>query len=177
MRGFVTGLKADNLRQIAWSLHNNWDRLEDHPISPAQYRDRFGVDEATTEPAAVIDALDRAVTLAGWCTAEDDLLLRHVLDVAADARQRLQDAGADEQAVLAELNNLPTAPMPKRPAGELGRARQPRCAPPAKKPRRPGRRVLERCPAGSAGGGGAASGRLRAGRSRCAARRGIHHVP
>ncbi len=107
IRGFTIGLLPRGLEDVAHSLHTHWDRLEDAPLE-----DLFGsitsVDVAAPiELAPIIDALERALALAPWCTSEDDLMLRHLRDVVADALLRLAAVG-DEETALSELAQLPT---------------------------------------------------------------------
>ncbi len=107
VRGFTIGLLPRRLEEVAYSLHAHWDRLED-----ASLEDLFGsitVADVTApiELAPIIDALDGALALAPWCTSEDDLMLRHLRDVAVDARLRLAAAVGDEETSLSELAQLP----------------------------------------------------------------------
>jgi len=86
LRAFMLGLKIGDLRAVAWTFHQHWDRLEGLTL------------EQPPQPPINLEllqhALDAACDHGGRCTDPNDLLLLH-LHTVGRYRQRLRD-GVDD---------------------------------------------------------------------------------
>ncbi|HXW32061.1 MAG TPA: UvrD-helicase domain-containing protein, partial [Acidimicrobiales bacterium] len=108
LRGFALGLGESAMVELAWCLHRHWDRLEDGGLEWIDaHRPPAGA-MAAIDVTPVLDALDRALALAGFCANADDRLLEHLETDVAPARAMLAAAAHDEQAVLPLLVGLRT---------------------------------------------------------------------
>ncbi|HZU80187.1 MAG TPA: UvrD-helicase domain-containing protein, partial [Acidimicrobiales bacterium] len=106
LRGLLLGLGQQEILQVAWCLHSNWDRLDDDVVT--------AIDEARrTHPLApcrlepVLAAIDAALALGDRCTNPDDRLLGHLRGRVSDARVALAGVADDEQAAVALLARMP----------------------------------------------------------------------
>ena len=108
LRGFVLGLGAASMIELAWCLHRHWDRLEDGGLAL--------IEDARPGPGAwppvdvrpVLEALDAALDMERFCSAAEDVLLGHLRDKLGRFRQQLAAVADDEQAALPLLTRLPT---------------------------------------------------------------------
>jgi ATP-dependent exoDNAse (exonuclease V) beta subunit len=116
LRGFVLGLGEGVISELAWCLHRHWDRLDDGGQERLEARRMPPAQWPAVDVAPVVDALDAALGLASWCTAEDDLLFGHLRGRLRRARDVLAASAHDEQAALPLLARLPLL------SSSLGRA-------------------------------------------------------
>jgi ATP-dependent helicase/nuclease subunit A len=100
-RAFALGLQPRDLEAVAFELHANWDRVDDGMIAGARPEEKgHAAHPAPVDPAPVLEALDRVLESAAWCTDATDLLLRHIEGCLASARGRILAAGGDDLAVV-----------------------------------------------------------------------------
>ena len=107
VRGFALGLSPIALADLARALHEQRDRLEDCALEALRAA-RPGPEEwpvITAQP--VVEAIDAALSMAGWCTDPEDKLSDHLRDVLIAARAQLRSAD-DEQSMLQALDNTPS---------------------------------------------------------------------
>jgi ATP-dependent helicase/nuclease subunit A len=80
--GFSLGLVPDDLRAMAWELHRHWDRLDDGGLE-LLLRSRPAAGSAVpADPGPVLEAIDRALALGHFCSADDDRLKVHLAELA-----------------------------------------------------------------------------------------------
>ncbi len=102
----MLGLDESDIAAVAWALRARCDRLPD--AMPTIDRARPGpAGWAPLDVGQVLDAIDRAVCMAGWCTEGEDLLLAHLTGRLAEARTQLAGADGDEAVLLPLLVRLP----------------------------------------------------------------------
>ena len=99
LRAFTMGLNIEDLRAVAWKLHENWDRLnqdppEQPPLIPIDTRD-------------LARELEAIAGLRDSCMAHDDKLVGHLegIDVAA-RRLAAADSELDQLRVLLETARI-----------------------------------------------------------------------
>ncbi|HYA68828.1 MAG TPA: UvrD-helicase domain-containing protein, partial [Acidimicrobiales bacterium] len=103
-RAFALGLLPRDLQAVAFELHGNWDRIDDGALSHLRATGGEDAGAGPVDAGPVVDALDRVVEAARWCTNPSDLLLQHLTGWLTSARQRLVEAD-DEQALLHVLRS------------------------------------------------------------------------
>jgi ATP-dependent exoDNAse (exonuclease V) beta subunit len=105
--GFSTGLRHSDLAAVARSLRAHWDRLEDGGLEYLLAAPRCDDHWPRTDPAPVIEALERARSMIGWCTDDDDNMVTHLRGTVTAAVAQLTAAHPDTLAVLQLLDTLP----------------------------------------------------------------------
>lgn len=108
LRGFVLGLNEGPMTDLAWCLHRHWDRLEDGGLARIEQHRPDASAHSGSDATAVLEALDRALVMAPWCTSDFDHLLVHLHDKLAPARDLLSGVAHDELAALPLLVRLPS---------------------------------------------------------------------
>jgi ATP-dependent exoDNAse (exonuclease V) beta subunit len=106
VQGFSIGLTHDDLVEMARSLNRHWDRLEDGGMAVLeQMRPEPGAWPAAA-CGGVLDAIDAALALGGWCTDDGDRLKAH-LDGLVAVRRQLASCD-DAPSTLRMLDGLKT---------------------------------------------------------------------
>ncbi len=83
VQGFSIGLSHDDLLEIARALHRHWDRLEDGGLNSLErMRPAPGVWPAD-DCAALLDAIDGALSMESWCSDDRDKLKEHLAVLGA----------------------------------------------------------------------------------------------
>ena len=106
--GFAAGLRHTDLAAVARHLHAHWDRLEDGGHAHLLQARTCDGHWPSTDPAPVIDALERARATLGWYTGDEDRMALHLCGTVTDAVARLTAARPDTPAVLQLLDTLPS---------------------------------------------------------------------
>jgi ATP-dependent helicase/nuclease subunit A len=104
--GFSSGLRPTDLTDVAWSLHAQWDRLEDGGLDHLRAARPCDEHWPLSDPAPVIDALDRAVATIRWCTDDEDKMALHLRGPLSTAHALLTATGSDARAVLPLLDTV-----------------------------------------------------------------------
>ncbi|MGA2520121.1 MAG: UvrD-helicase domain-containing protein [Acidimicrobiales bacterium] len=105
VRGFSVGLMRVDLADMAWALHTHWDRLEDGGLEAFERLRPAPGNWPSAEPGPVLDAIDAAVALGGWCTDDSDKLKEHLDTTLAGVRAGLATCD-DAQSTLRLLDGL-----------------------------------------------------------------------
>jgi ATP-dependent helicase/nuclease subunit A len=103
LRGFVLGLGYPVMLEVAWCLHNHWDRLEDGALARIEAARPPTGSWPALDVVPVVEALERVLALAPLCTEPDDHLAKHLDERIRDALEVLGGGGDDEQAALVYL--------------------------------------------------------------------------
>ena len=103
LRGFVLGLGYPVMLEVAWCLHNHWDRLEDGALARIEEARPPAGSWPALDVTPVVEALERVLALAPLCTDPDDHLARHLDERISAAYRMLAGSRDDEQAVLVFL--------------------------------------------------------------------------
>ena len=105
--GFSAGLRHTDLAAVARCLQAHWDRLEDGGLAYLSAAPPCDDRWPRTDPAPVIEALERARSTSGWCCDDDDNMVGHLRGTVTDALALLTAAQPDTLAVLQLLDTLP----------------------------------------------------------------------
>ncbi len=97
-RALVCGITLGHLRSVAEQFNQNWDLLVDDDSS----EDRSNVIDA----ASVTAPLEAAYQARSYCSADDDLLFRHI-ERLTEFRWALSSASSDLEALQLMVNSAP----------------------------------------------------------------------